>query len=61
MTNNKLEINIVVNKDEVEKIRKKLKNKYKHLKEFDKEKIEEIICSCLGDFNTISNFIEKMI
>ena len=61
LTNNKLEINIVVNKDEVEKIRKKLKNKYKHLKEFDKEKIEEIICSCLGDFNTISNFIEKMI
>ena len=58
------EINVVINNQDIEKIMKKIKNKYKNLKylnEFDNEKIEEIICSCLGDYNTICTFIEKMV
>ena len=58
------EINIVINNQEVQKIMKRVRNKYKNLNtlnEFDNEKIEEIICSCLGDYNTICTFIEKMV
>ena len=43
---------------------KKVKSKYKNLMNingFSNEKIEEIICSCLGDYDTICTFIEKMI
>ena len=58
------EINVVINNQEVQKIMKRVRNKYKNLNtlnEFDNEKIEEIICSCLGDYNTICTFIEKMV
>ena len=50
------EIIVMINIQEIEKIMKKVKNKYKnlnYLNEFDNEKIEEIICSCLGDYDTI--------
>ena len=56
-----LQVNIVINKHDLENIYKKIKKKYKKLNLFNKEKIEEIICSCLGDYNTICTFIEKMI
>ena len=55
------EMNIIINKEDIDKLVKKIKNKYKQINEFDKEKIEEIICSCLGDFSTICTFIEKMV
>ena len=58
------EIIVMINIQEIEKIIKKVKNKYKnlnYLNEFDNEKIEEIICSCLGDYDTICTFIEKMV
>ena len=55
------EMNIIINKEDIDKLVKKIKNKYKQINEFDKEKIEEIICSCLGDFSTICSFIEKMV
>lgn len=62
LNNNKFfEIYIVINTDDVEAIIKNIKNKYNHLKEFETEKLEEIICSCIGDFNTICTFIEKMV
>ena len=62
INNNKFfEIYIVINRDDVEAIIKNIKNKYNHLKEFETEKLEEIICSCIGDFNTICTFIEKMV
>ena len=61
ISNQCLEMNIMVNRKDIDILVKKIKNKYKHLNEFDKEKIEEVICSCLGDFNTICSFIEKMI
>ena len=56
-----LQLNIVINKNDLENIFKKIKKKYKKLNLFDKGKIEEIICSCLGDYITICTFIEKMI
>ena len=58
------EIIVMINIQQIEKIMKKVKNKYKNLNnlnEFDNEKIEEIICSCLGDYDTICTFIEKMV
>ena len=58
------EIIVMINIQEIEKIMKKVKNKYKnlnYLNEFDNEKIEEIICSCLGDYDTICTFIEKKV
>ena len=58
------EIIVMINIQEIEKIMKKVKNKYKnlnYLNEFDNEKIEEIICSCLGDYDTICTFTEKMV
>ena len=61
INNQCLEMNIMINKEEIDVVTKKIKKKYKHLNEFTKEKIEEIICSCLGDFKTICTFIEKMI
>ena len=61
INNQCLEMNIMINRKDIDILVKKIKNKYKHLNEFDKEKIEEVICSCLGDFNTICSFIEKMI
>ena len=59
--NNYSEMNIIINKEDIDKLVKKIKNKYKQINEFGNEKIEEIICSCLGDFNTICTFIEKMV
>lgn len=56
-----LEMNIVINKDEVNKIAKRILNKYKNSKKLDRNKIEEIICSCIGDFKKISRLIEDMI
>ena len=55
------EINIMINNEDIDKLVKKIKNKYKQINEFDNEKIEEIICSCIGDFKTICTFIEKMV
>ena len=51
----------MINNEDIDKLFKKIKNKYKQINEFDNEKIEEIICSCIGDFKTICTFIEKMV
>lgn len=58
------EINVEINNQDIEKMLKKVKSKYKNLMNingFSNEKIEEIICSCLGDYDTICTFIENMI
>ena len=59
--NDNLEIAVIINEEDINKLVKKIKKKYKQLDEFEKEKIKEIICSCLGEFNTICTFIEKMV
>ena len=59
--NDNLEIAVIINEEDINKLVKKIKKKYKQLDEFEKEKIIEIICSCLGEFNTICTFIEKMV
>ena len=59
--NEHLEIAVIINEEDINKLVKKIKKKYKQLDEFEKEKIIEIICSCLGEFNTICTFIEKMV
>ena len=61
LDNNLFEINIVINKEDLENLVKKIRNKYKSLNGFTKEKIEEIVCSCLGDYSMICTFIEKMV
>ena len=56
-----LEMNIMINKDEVNKIAKRILNKYKNSKKLNRNKIEDVICSCVGDFKKISRLIEDMI
>ena len=56
-----LDMNIVINNDDVNKIIKRIHNKYKSSKKLNRVKIEEVICSCVGDFQKISNLIENMI
>jgi hypothetical protein len=51
----------MINKDEVNKIEKRILNKYKNSKKLNRNKIEEVICSCIGDFKKISRLIEDMI
>ena len=59
--NLEMNMNIVINRDDVNELIKKIHNKYKNSKKLDKNKIEEVICSCIGDFQKISNLIENMI
>ena len=54
-------MNIIINNDDVNSIIKRIHNKYKNSRQLDKNKIEEVICSCIGDFGKISNLIENMI
>ena len=56
-----LVVNIAINRDDVNKIVKKIYNKYEESKKLDRIKIEEVICSCIGDFKKICKLIEKMI
>ena len=61
INNDNLDVTVIINKEDINKLVKKIKLKYKRLDKFDKKKIIEIICSCLGEFNTICAFIEKMV
>jgi hypothetical protein len=56
-----LSMNIVINKDDVNNIIKKIHNKFKKSKNLERERIEEIICCCIGDFDKISKMIKSMI
>jgi hypothetical protein len=56
-----LDMSIVINNDDVNKIIKRIHNKYKKSKKLARVKIEEVICSCIGDFQKITNLIENMI
>ena len=56
-----MNMNIVINRDEVNELIKRIHNKYKNSKKLDKNKMEEVVCSCIGDFQKISNLIENMI
>ena len=56
-----LTMNIVINKDDVNNLIKKIHNKFKKTKYFDKNRLEEIICSCIGDFDKISKSIKSII
>ena len=55
-----LNMNIIINKDDVNNIIKKIDNKFKNYKNLDRVRLEEIICSCVGDFNKISKMIKSM-
>ena len=54
-------MNVIINNDDVNSIIKRIHNIYRNSKLLDKNKIEEVICSCIGDFGKISNLIENMI
>ena len=56
-----LSMNIIINKDDVNNLIKKIHNKFKKTKYFDKNRLEEIICSCIGDFDKISKSIKSII
>ena len=51
---------IIINKDYIDNIKNKIYDKYEDIKKLPKEKIEDIICSCAGDFQVICKIIEKL-
>ena len=51
---------IIINKEYIENIKNKIYEKYEDIKKLTKEKIEDIICSCAGDFQVICKIIEKL-
>ena len=51
---------IIINKDYIDNIKNKIFQKYEDIKKLPKEKIEDIICSCAGDFQVICKIIEKL-
>ena len=55
-----LEMSIVINNDDVNKLIKRIHNKYKKSEKIARIKIEEVICSYIGDFQKISGVIKTM-
>ena len=55
----KIDAFVIINKEEIDKKVKKIYNKYKNLKNIEKYKIEDIICTCAGDFSKICEMIEN--
>ena len=60
-TNLEMPINIVIDKDDIDKIINKIHNKFKNSIYLDRFKLEDIICNCIGDFEKISNTIRRII
>ena len=50
---------VIINMEYINNIKNKLYNKYEYSKKIDKEKIEDIIFSCAGNFIAICKIIEK--
>ena len=51
---------VVINKDYIENKKSKLYETYKFLEKNDKINIEDIICSCAGNFQVMYKVIEKL-
>ena len=50
---------VVINKEDINKILSKIYDKYKEIKKVEKYIIEDIICTCAGDFQKICDLIES--
>ena len=59
--NLELSMSIVINKDDVDNIIKKIHDKFKNSIYLHRLKLEEIICQCIGDFDKISRSIRSII
>ena len=55
-----IEYCLIINKEYIENIKNKINEKYKNFETNDKINIEDIICSCAGDFQVICKVIEKL-
>ena len=60
-TNLEMPMNIVIDKDDIDKIINKIHTKFKNSFYLDRFKLEDIICNCVGDFDKISNTIRSII
>ena len=52
---------VVINKEDIDKIVNKIYDKYEKSKKIEKYKIEDIICTCAGDFQKICDLLENKI
>ena len=55
-----IEYCLIINKEYIENIKNKIYEKFNNLETNDKINIEDIICSCAGDFQVICKVIEKL-
>ena len=60
-TSLEMPMNIVIDKYDIDKIINKIHIKFKNSFYLDRYKLEDIICSCIGDFDKISNTIRSII
>ena len=50
---------VIINKEDINKLVTKIYNKYKEIKKVERYIIEDIICTCAGDYPKICDFIER--
>ena len=55
----KIDAFVIINKEDIDKIIRKIFDKYKGINEIEKYKIEDIICTCAGDFQKICEILDK--
>ena len=55
----KIDAFVIINKDDIDKIRRKICDRYEGCKKIEKYKIEDIICSCAGDFQKICEILNN--
>ena len=56
----KIDNYIIINKEYIENIQNKIYEKYKDAEKLPTEKIQDIICSCAGDFKVICKVFENL-
>ena len=55
----KIDAFVIINKNDIDKITRKIFDKYKGINKIEKYKIEDIICTCAGDFQKICEILDK--
>ena len=56
----KIDAFVVINLNDIDRLIKKIYDKYKESKKIEKYKLKDIICTCAGDFQKICDLIEKI-
>ena len=57
----KIDAFVVINKNDIDLLVKKINDKYKESKKIEKYKLKDVICTCAGDFPKICDLIENIL